>query len=514
MKTKIKTKIFSLILAILIISPNYAFADWDSDFEEDSQDYFVVTAYYSPLPWQDYYAMWSYEKEIIMEWEWISWASGYPVFNWMFAWPKSYPFWTQIYLEWVWLWVIADRWWAIVEAWERGNAYDRIDIWMWYWDEWLARAMAWGKRTIPWKIISTDYDNLNKTYKLDLYINDVKPARTIFNTFFSASSSYSDLYFLQSELKSRWLYNWPMDWKFNEELKNFILRFQIYAWIIKNIDEYWAWTWGNSTIYAFKKHENSLVSWEVDLYEIIPNLEDYRSQNIEDEEKENIQISENISSSENSEPTENIQPSKNITSSDNSQKKTDSRDIFATYVHPDSEKEDVEFLQKFLTSIDLYDWEIDWNYEKIYDILLDYQLENWIIKSENEAWAWHFWPSTRKSLKIVYDKILLKEKIKEDAFAYAENLIEEIWDAKYWETWTNVRTLQKTLAKLWYFDTKDTWNFFDVTKNAILEFQIANKLVTCETDAWAWKLWPKTLGIMKNELVVAYLQDKLEEKNK
>jgi len=124
--------------------------------DDQSKKLFIVTAYYSPLPNQKVYLKWSYEWDIRLNWNWIAWASGKKVFPWMLAAPKSYSFWTKLFLEWFWTWEIADRWWAIVTLDNWWEKIDRIDIWMWHGEEWLKRALSWWKRKVYWKIVEND----------------------------------------------------------------------------------------------------------------------------------------------------------------------------------------------------------------------------------------------------------------------------------------------------------------------------------------------------------------------
>ena len=137
------------------------------------QKYFVVTAYYSPLPGQDYYAMGSYEADIILNGEWIAWASGRKVFSWMLAAPQGYAFGTKIYLDGLGVGSVEDRGWAIVPAWERGFKHDRLDVWMGYGDEGLRRAMFWWKRTVAGNIV-----NWNSKTTINYY-NIPTPAWTV-----------------------------------------------------------------------------------------------------------------------------------------------------------------------------------------------------------------------------------------------------------------------------------------------------------------------------------------------
>jgi hypothetical protein len=74
----------------------------------------------------------------------------------MIAAPKTYDFGTQIFFEGLGLGRVEDRGGAIVEAFVRGQAHDRIDIWVGSGDEWLRRARAWGRREVRWTIVKND----------------------------------------------------------------------------------------------------------------------------------------------------------------------------------------------------------------------------------------------------------------------------------------------------------------------------------------------------------------------
>lgn len=112
-----------------------------------------LTAYYSPLRWQEYYSRifrkwkftWkrrTFQQEQRMQGKWTHTASWKAVKIWMLAWPKSYKFWTPLKINWLqkyWLPVeysIQDRWWKI-----KGN---KFDIYVWKWQEWLQKAEKMG----------------------------------------------------------------------------------------------------------------------------------------------------------------------------------------------------------------------------------------------------------------------------------------------------------------------------------------------------------------------------------
>jgi len=452
---------------------------------EETQE-FIVTAYYSPLPEQEYYLKWNYEDEIKLNWRWIRWASWLEVFNWMLAWPSKYSFWTKMYLEWIWTWIIADRWWAIVEAWERWYEVDRIDVWMWYWDEGLKKALSWWKRRVKWKIIEiwtstiTDWTtsnvwvnftssniNISKINKEEIYRINVWP-----------DSSSDKIKKLQTKLKEVWIYKWEINWIYNKETINLLIQFQIDTWIIKSRGAYWAWYWGAKTREKFANKEKELAN---------------KNAKIENKEQ-------------------------------NVQKTTITlpKDIFSTYVSPESNKDDVITLQDKLKEMWLYNWESNGKYNEIRSILLNYQIDKNIISNKNDIWAWYFWPKTREELKNDYSSFLVKkeqeerdrrkiEEVKILALKLADETIWKIWNPKIWETSKNVRELQKVLITLWYFEWKDTAIYWEKTKISVLNFQIDKNLVWKETDPGAWKIWDKTKTKIKNELAKLILEKRLQE---
>lgn len=114
--------------------------------EAPKKQTFVVTAYYSPLPNQCCYARGGYEEDIIFNGEGIRGADGTGVYPGMIAAPPTYPFGTVIELPSIGVvGTVHDRGGRIIE-WNEG--VHRIDLWMGYGEEGLARALTWGARTV------------------------------------------------------------------------------------------------------------------------------------------------------------------------------------------------------------------------------------------------------------------------------------------------------------------------------------------------------------------------------
>ena len=143
----------AICLTTLMISPSEtSFAA--EPIAPGTERTFIITAYYSPLQWQKTYYRGSYEADVLLNGNGTHGASGTPVFTGMLAAPKTYAFGTQIFFEGLGLGTVQDRWGAIVDAYVRGQAYDRLDIWMGHGEVALRRTIAWGRRTVKWTIVS------------------------------------------------------------------------------------------------------------------------------------------------------------------------------------------------------------------------------------------------------------------------------------------------------------------------------------------------------------------------
>ncbi len=450
-------KLFSVLIVFFLIFwmlPLQSFWNY-------SQNYFIVTAYYSPLPWQKFYLTWNYKDEIRLNGKWIAWASWKKVFSGMFAAPKKYDFWTKIFLKWLWAWVVEDRWWAIVPAGQRWYNYDRIDIWVWYWDEGLRRALYWWKRKVSWDIISW-WSDITFNYKdipAPMWVTKgLKKISDIFTTNIWIKTDSKKIVELQKFLTKVWLYDSEIDWVYNKKVIDIVFDFQMRNNIIKWEDSLGAWYWGNKTRNLFLK---KYLNWEFD--------------------------------------------------KDNKEKQDTNSLYDSLFVWVLNTKKKKILLQEMLTEMWIYEWKIDWDYNKVRDIILEYQINNNLVKTKFSAWAWNFWPKTRNLFKWLYDKHLeekkrkieLEKKFKEIeiiAQKIADEKIKDIWNPKFWDVSKNVRALQKTLKILWFFDYKDTAIFWNITKKSILEYQLSNKLITNSKDSWAWVLWPKTRKSLKKDL--------------
>lgn len=222
--------------------------------QEVEQGKFIVTAYYSPLPGQDKYATWSYAGDIRLNGRWTHGASWKAVHPWFLAAPKNYSFGTKIYIDGLGVGVVEDRGWAIVNAGKRWYEYDRIDVWMWYGDEWRIRAIKWWKRTVLGNKVdestqlSIAFDNspLNKYF--DLTVNAQNPQK-------------ENVIQLQELFQEIGKYNGEINGEF-DDIRDILIDFQLKKSIISSPQSSEAWYFGPKTLAALRQeYENTDIPY-------------------------------------------------------------------------------------------------------------------------------------------------------------------------------------------------------------------------------------------------------------
>ncbi len=330
---------------------------WNTTWAAANEEtYFVATAYYSPVPNQDSYITWSYAWDVRLNGEWVTTASGNWVFPWLLAWPKNYPFGTKIYFEWYWIWTIEDRGWAIVKAWQRGQSYDRLDIWMWYWDEWLQRAIQWWRKTVKAKIVVP-------SAKVSLSFWESQLGY-IWNLRVEPWDEWEEVRKLQEIFTKIELYNGDFDWKY-ESIKNELIEYQLKSWIISSADSEDAGYFGPKTVAALRE-----TYW-------------YSSDHLV------------------SEPVELFSAFNHRQASEHYKIILEYWDIQVDRDTTDSEK--IALFQEMMTKIWEYSWPIDWNYESVKQSLIDLQIKIWLIDNEDHWYAGNFWNRTKTALFAYYE---------------------------------------------------------------------------------------------------------------
>lgn len=386
-------KILSKLLLLSLIFCNQSFADDKNQSEEIILKKFIVTAYYSPQPDQNFYLRGNYEDEVVLNGEGKRWASGKWVYPWMLAAPKTYKFWTKIYLDWVWIWTVDDRWWAIVGSGSRWYDWDRIDIWMWYWDEWLKRALTWWKRTVYWRIVSTNNEEVLpsiamenfKIWKIDF--QSLKNAQLVWKNNITSNqisnkyvvpyqigekSTIKSIKYFQTILNNLWYYSWSIDWIYSSKIDNAILDFQITNKIVLSSKDRGAWNYWPKTKEALNTKYLGFLN----------------------EEKIKIAKEKQV---------------KDELAFIDSQVNT----VIKSFGIPKENEiwDHVRKLQKTLKYLGYFEWKdtaIFWKITK--ESILKYQINNWLVTNASDPWAWMIWEKTLGKIQEDLKKLAINDR--------------------------------------------------------------------------------------------------------
>ncbi len=239
---------------------------------EEADEYytqtFIITAYYSPLLGQENYVTGSYEGDIYLNGNGTNGADGTPVFPGMVAAPKTYPFGLKIYIPGVGTTSVHDRGGAIVTAGNRGNSYDRLDIWMGHGDEGLRAALGWGKRTVECRVYG-----VKPEIEEAVYFEQYLTVENIYTETFLQPDPLEfpdDLYYGDSGEAITKMQQYLLDWGYLSEVNGFygadtaqaLFEFQTDYSIVADPDELGAGHFGPATRRQFDELIKNGVSEE------------------------------------------------------------------------------------------------------------------------------------------------------------------------------------------------------------------------------------------------------------
>lgn len=396
-------KIYSSLTLWAFIFTNFFSVNIARANEQEAKKQFIVTAYYSPLPDQKVYLRWSYKADIKLNWEWIAWASWKKVFPGMLAAPKSYSFWTKVFLNWFWTWEVADRWWAIISLDNWDTTIDRIDIWMWKWEEGLKRAMQWWKRTVSGTIVSNDSEiavDLSSFPAPNSAVRNLEKSQAdkILSSNVWLNSDISEIKELQNILKEMWFFSWNIDWIYSDELKASVIKYQLNEGLIDTKGDVRAWyTWVKTRIsiktnYTFYKKKNS------EKIQLAKAEADKKAKELAQIKAEKKRI-------------DNLVASKVETH------------ITSIWTPKDGEIwQNVRVLQQTMKALwyfDDKDTAIFW--EKTKDSIIKYQIDKWIIKDETSKNAWVVNNATLAQIKEDL-KVKIKDNLTKDSKLVSLNI--------------------------------------------------------------------------------------------
>ncbi|MBS9775294.1 peptidoglycan-binding protein [Candidatus Gracilibacteria bacterium] len=444
---------------------------------------FVVTAYYSPLPNQKYYMTGNFASEQRLQGRGIRGASGARVFSGMLAAPSKYSFGTKVYIEGLGVGNIQDRGGAIVPAGKRGYAYDRLDVWMGYGDEGLKRALAWGKRTVKGHVVSSNSPvtiNYKNRSAPNWAVRNLKPqyrARTVYDYSLGVGSDANKVKKLQKLLQQTGLYTGKISGIYNSEMISIIADFQKQNNIIKSYTDEGTGYWGPTTRRLFKKMKaNGTLKNFINRQKAVKQSKNISQKNVKQEVKKQEKLN-----------TKNIK-NKKIQKINKKTEKTEKTDIFTYY---NKTKEEQKEVLKTLQKIGEYSGKLEREEKDFIDIIYNFQVKYKLVAEPSDVGAGYYGPKTRE---------LLKKLVKQfDSVTQKAKKIQKIGYLELGETSDEVRELQEILIELGYFKQKSTANFGEVTKQALIQFQLDNKLIENKDKIYAGVFGPQTQKALEKQ---------------
>lgn len=453
--------------------------------------YYLVSAYYSPLEWQDFYLHGSYADEVKMNGAGKTTASGQPVRIGAIAAPREWPYNTRVHIKqnitikWVtydfdFHGTILDRGGAIHSA----SKLPRLDIYMGKWQEWLCRAINFGVQTVYVEFDNntsipdtSSFDTMpgncsnpnNETVPL---ASGIKKAFDPFTMPIGSGSAIEDIQTVQKLLARVNAYTGPINGLYNDALTDAVFRFQQANGIVKEKTDDGAGTYGPKTRAMLK----ALLSGELN------------------------KTTNTTAVNTNTTPTT---PSNTNTTPDTTTNLTPEQNT--------NELGDVRELQTQLKDLGYFKYDIDGIYNKrLVDALYGFQLAKNIVTGEEDPGAGYYGPVTKSALAESYASYTArKSEITNLEVALSEaqatlntlrdkkklefvNMMKKIPTAKIGQVHPEIRTLQKKLKELGYMDHKDTAIFGEITKAALAKYQFDLKVIDSLSSQYAGVLGDQT----------------------
>ncbi len=151
-------------------------------------------------------------------------------------------------------------------------------------------------------------------------------------------------------------------------------------------------------------------------------------------------------------------------------------------------EEEVKKLQQGLSTLGLFDGPITGTFgKKTKEAVIKFQIKNFILESQNDYGAGSFGPQTRKLFEDILYKKLVQQKVSEKwkSFNFEKSIQKGKRNA-------DVLRLQEVLIQQEFMNHQPTGYFGNVTKSALIEFQIANNIIKDKNSRGAGNVGPKT----------------------
>lgn len=482
---KIKTKFIALAVVFL---PLLALAPKANAQVPGEKRMIMVSAYYSPLPGQQFYMRGSYEADIRLNGRGTNGADGTQVYTGMLAAPRTYPFGTRIRIPGLGVGEVHDRGGAIKA---RAN-YDRIDVWMGHGEEGLSRALNWGMRLVEGEVYWKAYQ-VQPGFSFN-WVNPQLPQSTlnrlmkhtllnpqVFTKPITKVSPKANVRELQEALRMFGYYHGAVNGVYSTQTRQAVLTFQLAEGVIVDENNVGAGYFGPRTRVALKT-----------------KIENFNSKLL----KEQKRLKDNLTS-------------------------------LSVGLGKNAKGDEVSKMQQMLWELGYYNGEMNGNYDMVtIDAVLEFQKDNQVVQGDWERGAGYFGKKTHTALVAAVDKKVEKLKkypVEMQMWVPARIDLPKLtqlsadlspkrslnFDLKFTsqpksnpaftrmlalnDRGSEVLRLQNVLIKEGYLASGlNTGYFGNQTKEALIQLQMAYGIVKKHSDSGAGQVGPKTRTVLNS----------------
>lgn len=435
---------------------------------------FRISAYYSPCEGQERYVTGSYAGDIRLNGSGVNSADGTPVYPGMIAAPKTYPFGTKMSIPGIGTVAVHDRGGAIVQAGERNQDYDRLDVWMGYCDAGLQRALTWGKKNLDVTVYGIDDSITEEAYlegfsATEAFVKNVVLAPQLFDQDVWYLSSGEDVERLQTYLRKLGYFTGEITGFYGDETKEAVYQFQLDNEVINSPEDLGA---GHTGVNTRKM---------LDL--VVARLkEEQEQEGLQKQQKGQLLLGNYPDLQKNT--------------------KTFNRSLILGTLG-----DDVRILQEELSQLGFLRVPATGYYGEFTEhAVFKFQQKQGIVSSIEDDGAGVFGPQTRSVMNAIVNKRV--KNLSYIAFTRNERnplIIPEEDSGNFTralvlgDRGSDVKELQSLLKKLGFFKGAFLTEFYgEQTKTAVIEFQLANNLIAAEDEAGAGTLGASTKDLLNS----------------
>jgi len=410
--------------------------------QEPYQQNFIITAYYSPLENQCCYVTGGYAAERILNGNGVKAADGTAVYPGMLAAPPSYPFGTKVLLPGIGTLSVHDRGGAIQEF---SGGMHRLDIWVGFGEEGLARALDFGVQAMKGTVYPPGFSQPQTSIALEEFPAPVEQLKKYM-------LEGTNLLSVRPKIKDRGLS---------------VIMLQD---VLKRIGYF---RHGVTGTYG-KVTQQSLENFERDYHLSQPS---------------------------------DVLTKSTAAYLLSAERRHGVKNPIGGYIQQGSNGESVQEAQRILRFLGYYRGRTNGVYDQdLADAILRFQQDEYLVGTEKDPGAGRIGPLTMQKIRGAWDRELVAERARKlvvlhdvEQYIRERNLTVQRFLSEG-DYGSQVLRLQEFLSERGFFPEKDiNGSYGPLTKQSVIAFQVARGIVQSQSDHGAGVVGPSTLSLLQKE---------------